>query len=257
MTIYVAKDGQRLGPYSIDQLKEMLNTGKISMADQVWVEGNRSWRRLCDAPELVAQIIPPIPQAIPAENPAVMHPSFPPGPPSAGMGPTSAKTQSQRKGRSRIALFVGSFIGGFIIIYIALALFSGGGESVEQFRDRLIATENQALTRPDNAITKKIEGAHVTVTVTGAMVSSCQIYTVDGTGKAGKNDSNISEVDIIYTVNWDGVFQKNGFTEFELDYDYLNRKVKGTKYLRSSALINLDNVNWAEVGADLAVLIGS
>lgn len=141
--------------------------------------------------------------------------------------------------------------------YFILGPLLVGGESVDQFRSRLIASENQYLTRPDNKVCQKIADAHVTVTVTSATVSACRVYTVDGSNKAGKNDSNISEIDIVYTVNWHGIIQKNGFTEFELDYDYINKKVKDAKYLRSNALINLDTVDWFGVGEELGALIAS
>lgn len=146
-----------------------------------------------------------------------------------------------------MVIVVFAFIGGYFLLGPLLA----GGESADQFCQRLIASENQSLTRPDNVVCQKIADAHVTVTVTGASVSSCRVHTVDGSNKAGKNESNISEVDIIYTVNWKGIIQKNGFTEFEVDFDWINKKVKDAKYLRSNALINLDTVNWFEVGAAL------
>ena len=130
-------------------------------------------------------------------------------------------------------------------------------ESVGEYRDQLIAEVNHDLENPDNPIRRKIENAHVTVTAKSANVTSCSVYTVDGSNNAGKNGGNVSEIDMVITVMWDGWIDKNGFTEFEVDYDNQNRVVKNSKYLRSSAMINLDTVDWYSVGTTVGGYIAA
>jgi hypothetical protein len=138
-----------------------------------------------------------------------------------------------------------------IVVFVFFLLWPHGGESVEKYRERVIAFENQQLESSDNLIRKQIEDAHVTVTAKSARVTACRMLTIDGTDNAGKYGSNIAEVDFVITVIWDGWIQKGGYTEVEIDYDPQNKVVKQTKYLRSNALVNLDNVNWFQVGFDL------
>ena len=39
MTLYLTKDGQKLGPYSFDQIQIFLKQGLVTTSDQVWAEG--------------------------------------------------------------------------------------------------------------------------------------------------------------------------------------------------------------------------
>lgn len=74
---------------------------------------------------------------------------------------------------------------------------------------------------------------------------------------AGKNGSNVAQIDLVITVVWDGWIQKNGFTEFEISYDNQAKVVKETKYLRSSAVINIDTIDWTAVGYAVGEYIGA
>ena len=86
------------------------------------------------------------------------------------------------------------------------------------------------------------------MTAKSGKVTTCSVRTVDGSDNAGKNGSNVSEIDLVITVNWDGWIQKGGYTEFEMDYDNQNKVVKKTAFLRSNATIDWPKVNWFKVG---------
>jgi hypothetical protein len=121
-------------------------------------------------------------------------------------------------------------------------------ESVEMYRTRVIDAVNTDLARPDNAIRKRIEAAHVTVTAKSAKVTACTVRTVDGSSIIGQGGSNLADIDLIVTVFWDGWVEKNGYTEFRILYDCRNNQTKEVKYLKSSALINMETVDWFGVG---------
>jgi hypothetical protein len=58
MQIYIAKSGQQTGPFSIEQLKSMLNSGMIALNDSAWHDGLVAWQPL----HQVLNIAPPTPQ---------------------------------------------------------------------------------------------------------------------------------------------------------------------------------------------------
>lgn len=147
-----------------------------------------------------------------------------------------------------------------VVVILAVLLYwhqRNQGESVQSFQQRVIAECNQELLNPDNPIRKRIEDAHMTVTVKSASVTSCNVQTVDGSDHAGLNDRNISEIDVVITLVWDGWIQKDGYTEFEVSYDYQNKTVKETKYLKSNALINMETVDWFSVGYSVGEFLAS
>jgi hypothetical protein len=39
MKLYLSKNGQKMGPYSAEQIQLFLNQGLITTTDQVWAEG--------------------------------------------------------------------------------------------------------------------------------------------------------------------------------------------------------------------------
>lgn len=43
MTVYVTKDGRQLGPYPIEQLRELVRQGQFSETDLAWHEGAPNW----------------------------------------------------------------------------------------------------------------------------------------------------------------------------------------------------------------------
>lgn len=149
-------------------------------------------------------------------------------------------------------------IGAVIFIALVVVFFIWTkGESVESYRTRLVAGVNQKLELNNNGIRKRIEGAHLTVTAKSAKVTSCVIRTIDGSNNAGREGSNVSEVDMVVTVFWDGYFQKNGYTELQVIYDAQNKSVKETKYLKSNAVFNMEKIDWFSVGYCAAAAISA
>lgn len=63
MQIHIAKNGQRMGPYSEEQVRQMLASGSIAATDLAWHEGMADWQP-------VASVLPPTPTAAPAATAA-------------------------------------------------------------------------------------------------------------------------------------------------------------------------------------------
>jgi hypothetical protein len=64
---FYAKDGQRNGPVSLDEMIRLRGTGSVGPRDLVWCEGMSEWR----AAEEVPGLVPPAPSPVPAAPPPV------------------------------------------------------------------------------------------------------------------------------------------------------------------------------------------
>jgi hypothetical protein len=53
MEVYIAKDGQQQGPYSVEQLDELLQDEAITGDDLYWYEGCDGWLPLSQFPGYV------------------------------------------------------------------------------------------------------------------------------------------------------------------------------------------------------------
>jgi membrane protease subunit (stomatin/prohibitin family) len=63
---HVAVDGKAEGPYNLDQLKNLVMTGKLTAETLVWKQGMQGWEKACDQQDLVSvfnagAVPPPIP----------------------------------------------------------------------------------------------------------------------------------------------------------------------------------------------------
>jgi hypothetical protein len=170
---------------------------------------------------------------------------------------SSGKSLWNRRKLNILAKVMGMKLKGFAVLAILFGLyyFWPHSESVEEYQEKLIASVNQELAQSDNPIRKKIEAAHVTVTAKSARVTHSYVETVDGSSNAGRNGRNVSDINIVITVMWDGLIQKDGYTEFEIVYDSQNKVVKEAKYLRSNALVNIDNIDWFGIGVQIGAYI--
>jgi len=68
MTVFVARDGQQLGPYTIEQLRQMVSQGQFIDTDLAWYEGAPDWMPL-------AQVLQTLPSAAAAAVP-MKHPGL-------------------------------------------------------------------------------------------------------------------------------------------------------------------------------------
>lgn len=63
MQIHIARNGQRLGPYSVEDANTYLKSGALSPFDLAWYEGLSSWVPLRNVPGVIGppQLPPPLP----------------------------------------------------------------------------------------------------------------------------------------------------------------------------------------------------
>lgn len=59
--IYIARDGQKMGPYSMAEINGRLQSGAFSTADQAWHEGLPAWVPLADLLRGLQQPAPAVP----------------------------------------------------------------------------------------------------------------------------------------------------------------------------------------------------
>jgi hypothetical protein len=70
MGIYIAKDGQQLGPYEVSGLVEAFAAGTIALSDLAWSEGEAEWKTLAEyAAKKGIELVPVIPVAAPPPQP--------------------------------------------------------------------------------------------------------------------------------------------------------------------------------------------
>lgn len=55
MTLYITKNGQQLGPYSLEETRGYVRTGILTPADLAWYEGLTTWIPLAQVPGFAAQ----------------------------------------------------------------------------------------------------------------------------------------------------------------------------------------------------------
>lgn len=118
--------------------------------------------------------------------------------------------------------------------------------TVDEYKRVQIAATNEQLAA--HSLRDLVETIHPGVTYVGASLTSLNLTTVDGSGSAGFEGANISEVHTVVVLRWTGPLTSNGFTEILTVYDRPAKLVKETRYLRSNAIINLASINWVEAG---------
>jgi hypothetical protein len=83
MQIHIARNGQQMGPFSLEEVNRQLAAGTISLSDQAWYEGAAGWAPVSTVPGVSAGVVPSVPtQPIaPGPAPASAMPAVPvPGP---------------------------------------------------------------------------------------------------------------------------------------------------------------------------------
>ena len=89
------------------------------------------------------------------------------------------------------------------------------GKSIEEYSEEIERKFNNDLKSRDNPLRKRIENAHITVTVKSAYVSNIKITTKNGKKRILK-ESDIRRIEIEFTTIWDGIIHRNGKTIFSL-----------------------------------------
>jgi hypothetical protein len=62
MNIYLLKDGEKRGPYSIIQVVEIIRNGECLMSDLAWREGMSDWKPIYTLEDIVEAALPPLPK---------------------------------------------------------------------------------------------------------------------------------------------------------------------------------------------------
>lgn len=121
-------------------------------------------------------------------------------------------------------------------------------ETVEQWCAKTRKQLNEELSHSDSNLRKRIEDAHLTVTVTMAEIKSLVATTLDGTDNSD-NGENISSCTIIIEFRWDGFFQQGGYSILEMIYDVHNKKVIKSNIIETNAAINFEDPTfWFNAG---------
>lgn len=78
MQIYLTKDGKQEGPYSVNELNDLLESERITGDDLCWYEGSADWVPLSQFPGFA----PPKPPALPPPPPTTAASQIPPAQPT-------------------------------------------------------------------------------------------------------------------------------------------------------------------------------
>ncbi len=132
-------------------------------------------------------------------------------------------------------------------------IFQAKERTVSDYRSEVMRDINAELSKPDSKLKKRIEDAHLTVTVKSTRVVRCDVTTVDGTDRAGKDDSNIARVSLLIRFNWEGIIDR-GYTDLLIVYDVRNDRLEKSEIDHTTALVNVEDPTfWYGVGT----IIGS
>lgn len=147
----------------------------------------------------------------------------------------------------RNCLFIG--IG---VVAIALLCMTGivstGERTASDYKNEIQQVIDEELAKSDSMLKKRIEDAHLTVKVTSTRIVRCDVSTLDGTERAGKDDSNIDKVSMLIRFNWNGVFDI-GYTDLRFVYDAQNDRVLKSEIEYTTAMFNSEDPDfWWDVG---------
>ena len=146
------------------------------------------------------------------------------------------------------------------VVLVCILLFSGCGneKTVAEYGEELEWRINNELASSRNDLRRRVENAHVTVTVRSAYVSDLRITTKDGSNTAGADGKNIRRIYLEITTRWDGFIHKNGCTVLGMEYENVNGKMKPTdvRIIRTDALVNTEDPEfWGEIAGTAAILL--
>ena len=86
MQIHIARNGQAIGPFSLEEINRQLAAGTLSLSDQAWYEGAAGWAPLSTVPGVTGGSAAGIPSnplgATGTGAPAIVTPTSVPGSPT-------------------------------------------------------------------------------------------------------------------------------------------------------------------------------
>lgn len=154
-------------------------------------------------------------------------------------------------GVAAVALLCISVVGVMAIVEPVGGVAGGGifrGRTVSDYEAETIREINEELSKPDSKLKKRIEDAHLTVTVKSTEIVRCDVTTVDGSENTGRDDSNIDKVSMLIRFNWEGFIDK-GYTDLCIEYDVQNKRLLKSEIDHTTALVNVENPSfWYDVG---------
>jgi hypothetical protein len=126
MQIFVGKNGQQLGPFSLEEVNRKLADGSFAGSDLAWYEGAAGWAPLSS---VAGVVIPPVAAAtpVPALVPAAAPKPAPVMPAPAPIRPNASIVQSAQPARSTKILAVISWVLMGITLVISFIPFLGCG----------------------------------------------------------------------------------------------------------------------------------
>lgn len=77
MTIYIVKNEQKKGPYTLENAVGMIRKGEFSLSDLAWTEGMADWKPLHLFTDIAGSVMPPIPLKTQVTMPTVILPPIP------------------------------------------------------------------------------------------------------------------------------------------------------------------------------------
>lgn len=193
-------------------------------------------------------------------------------PPIFTSGYVPSETDQEQKPK-RTGLFIGIGIAAVAVLCItvigAMAFVDGrtgdddptksrenppsNERTISDYRAEAIRDVEEELSKPYSKLKKRIEDAHLTVTVKSTRIVWCNVTTIDGSDKAGKDDSNIARVSMLIRFTWEGFIDK-GYTDLHIVYDVKNDRLEKSEIDHTTALVNVEDPTfWYGVGT----IIGS
>jgi hypothetical protein len=126
MQIYVGKNGQQLGPFSLEEVNRKLADGTFAASDLAWYEGAAAWAPLSS---VAGVVIPPAAAATPAPTPAPAPAPTPAPAPvvAAPIRPNASIVQPAQPARATKILSVVSWILMGITLVVSFIPFLGCG----------------------------------------------------------------------------------------------------------------------------------
>ena len=129
--------------------------------------------------------------------------------------------------------------------------------TTQDVKQAFITKLNEELSYQNAAPRRRIESAHVTVSVHSAYVVRCDITTFDGTDRVGHDHSNIAQISYLVRFEWAGILD-TGYTDLRVVYDYQNERVTKSEIEYTTALINTEDTEfWWNVGYTIGTLLSS